>query len=268
MIVKCYFSPCGNVRRTVDTLGDELIKRTGLKERVIDFTLKQKRQQSYRFSKEDIVIVGVPVYAGRIPNLIMPFIKECIKGGGALGVPMVCYGNRSFDNALAELAVLMKENDFQIAGAAAVVSEHSFVPELAAGRPNQEDLEQIRRYAEKILDGMEKIENVIAIIPGDPKADSYYIPLKEDKTPAKFLKATPQIDRQRCNSCGHCVSLCPMNSIDANSFEVTGICIKCQACIKGCAKEARYFEQEDFLSHKKMLKECYNDRKESFFAEI
>ena len=47
--------------------------------------------------------------------------------------------------------------------------------------------------------------------------------------------------------------------------KVTGVCIKCQACIKICPAHAKYFVDEAFLSHVEMLENTYVERKEPTF---
>lgn len=46
---------------------------------------------------------------------------------------------------------------------------------------------------------------------------------------------------------------------------VTGICVKCQACIKQCPAHAKYFDDPAFLSHVEMLKENYTRHADSDF---
>lgn len=53
-----------------------------------------------------------------------------------------------------------------------------------------------------------------------------------------------------------------------NCIEVAGVCIKCQACIKQCPFQAKYFDDEAFLSHREMLLEHYTNRKENEFFSI
>ncbi|MFQ9208234.1 MAG: hypothetical protein ACLR3S_03080 [Clostridium fessum] len=44
-----------------------------------------------------------------------------------------------------------------------------------------------------------------------------------------------------------CATVCPMGSIPADAPDTcTGICIKCQACIKACPAGAKYFDNEAF----------------------
>lgn len=261
-----FFSPCGSAKKIAECIAGGLASELGLPLEVFDFTLPQNRENELSFSAEDIFVICTPVYAGRVPNKIMPYIRDHIHGNNSLCVCAVSYGNRSFDNALSELVYLMSKNGMQVISAAAVVSEHSFSGELAGGRPNGEDMEQLGsfsvRTAEKILAG----DTGAVSVPGEMPPERYYTPLKEDGTPAKFLKAAPKVDEEKCIKCGKCAEVCPMGSVSRDDpSEMTGACIKCQACIKACSRGARYFDDADFLSHRQMLLNNYTDRKESAF---
>lgn len=264
------FSPCGNAKKIVTAMAEYAAAQLSVEMESIDFTLPEMRAGTYSFSKGDLVFFGTPVYAGRVPNKIMPFIQQAFAGNGAYGVPVVSFGNRSFDNALSELALLLKENAFQIAGAAAVVSEHSFSSMLAPGRPSEDDIKEIQEFTRKVLDKVVSAENNGALapfsIPGENPPTTYYTPLGVDGKPAKFLKAVPVVDTAVCQNCGTCSRVCPMGSIDEKQPEITrGICIKCHACIHICPKQARQFTDEAFLSHKAMLEKNYQRRAESRF---
>lgn len=234
-----------------------------------DFTLPPAREQRYEFGPGDLVFFGTPVYAGRVPNKIMPFVRDGFTGGGALAVPVVVFGNRSFDDGLVELRNLLEANGFHTIAAAAVVARHSFSRVIAAGRPNEADLRAIAAFAGHVLEKAEGISSVDGwkpvAVPGTDPPEKYYTPLGIDGKPAKFLKAVPKASAE-CNRCGLCAVVCPMGSIDREDpARVTGICIKCQACIRKCPKQARYFDDEAFLSHKQMLEQNFTIEKETEF---
>ena len=273
-ICLCYFSPCGNVKKIVQGFANAIAKEMQCDIVEMDFTLPAQRdalvkENGLSFSSDDLVVLGTPVYAGRIPNKIMPFIQENIKGDNSLCVCMASYGNRNFDDAIAEQVFLMQDNGMKIVGAAAVVSEHSFSDELACGRPNDEDMNEIGAFAIKIADKIKKGEMGEISVPGELPPQKYYTPLKADGQPAKFLKAVPKVDESKCKNCNICAKVCPMGSVDASDSAVcNGPCIKCQACIKACPSGARYFDDEDFLSHVEMLKMNYKTKKNmQFFVE-
>ncbi len=266
-IAAVFFSPTGNTRKAVVEIADVIAHREGIAVREIDFTLPRAREEVRKFEAGELVIFGTPVYAGRIPNKILPAVQTLFEGNGALAVPVVTFGNRSFDNALIELRIELEQHGFHTVAGAAFVAEHVFSNKLAAGRPDEKDLELIRRFAgdvaEKIkgleegpLDGMAEIP-APAAVKGIEPVPAYYRPLQEDGSPANFLKAKPKTS-DSCNDCGICARVCPMGSISPEDYRtVTGICIKCQACVKSCPVHAKFFDDPVMLSHTRMLEQHY-----------
>ncbi len=260
-----YFSPTGGTRNAVRTLAKMLGAALAIPCQEVDFTLPAARQEEYRFDKHDLVILGSPVYAGRLPNKIMPDWKRCVLGEGAIAVPVVVYGNRSYGGALMEFRKILEENGFRVAGAAAVVSRHAFTDALAAGRPDEADRAEIQAFADGLAEKLRDPANFSPMtLPPDAEIPPYYTPLKEDGTPAKFLKAVPETDPNQCDLCGTCREVCPMGSIDGNA-QTTGTCIKCQACVRRCPNGAKTFTDADFRSHVAMLEKNYTKRAANAF---
>ena len=54
-----------------------------------------------------------------------------------------------------------------------------------------------------------------------------------------------------------------MGSIDRETMEAIGLCVKCQACVRKCTRRAKFFEDADFLSHVAMLEQNYTRRAEN-----
>ena len=95
----------------------------------------------------------------------------------------------------------------------------------------------------------------------DYEPEPYYVPLKVDGSSAKFLKAKPKTDASKCDQCGICYRVCPISSISKDDYsDVVGICIKCQACFRKCPQGAKYFDDEEFLSHVAMVRENFTRR--------
>ena len=79
------------------------------------------------------------------------------------------------------------------------------------------------------------------------------------------MKAKPLTNADLCDGCGLCAKLCPMASIDPQDCaNVTGVCIKCQSCVLNCPKQAKYFEDEAFLSHVRMLEKNFLRKAENY----
>ena len=114
----------------------------------IDLTPPAARREVYRFTPDDLVVFGVPVIAGRVPNVLLKFL-DTLQGGGALAVPVVLYGNRNFDDALIELRNILQDRGFYAIGAAAFIGEHSFSRILAAGRPDSSDTRAVPGFCPK-----------------------------------------------------------------------------------------------------------------------
>ena len=254
-----YFTGTGNTKKMVTAVAKAACEKLGCEYAEHDFSLPTVRAQEISFADTDLVVVGTPVYAGRVPNVLLPYLTQNIKGNGALAVPVVTYGNRNFDDGLMELRNIMTTNGLTAIGGGAFVGEHSFSTTLGAGRPNADDLAMTRelgeKVAEKVLSGA--AEGPVAVEGEDP-IRPYYTPRDRNANPINILKVKPKTDPDKCINCGLCARICTMGSIDPQDVtSVTGICIKCCACVKRCPKGAKYYDDEGYLYHQHELEDVY-----------
>lgn len=260
-----YYSATGTTERVVLTAARTLADRLGAPLETLNISTPAAREPEQRFSTGDLVVAGTPTYAGKVPNKLLPYFQTKLAGGGALAVPVVLFGNRSYDNSLAELCAELEAHGFHTVSAAAFVGQHAFAAKLATGRPDAQDLALAQQFAQRTAEKVRGLAEPPAPVqvPGDAAAP-YYTPLGLDGQPAKFLKAKPQTDPAKCTNCGLCAAVCPMGSIDpADAASVPGVCIKCQACVVKCPAGAKYFDDPAFLSHKAMLEQNYTRRAEA-----
>lgn len=256
-----YFSGTGTTRRTVERIAGGIASRLNLPAESVDFSRPAVRQETLGFGEMDLVVFGTPVYAGRVPNVLLPFLQERIVGGGALAVPVVLFGNRNYDDALIELRNILAADGMHPIAAGAFVGEHSFSRVLGADRPNAEDEALMDEFAARVAElaaGLDAAPVKSVAVRGQEPLRPYYTPRDRAGNPINILKVKPKTDLSRCDGCGLCADLCPMGSIDpADVSAVRGICIKCCACVKACPTGAKFFDDAGYLYHQHELEAQY-----------
>lgn len=250
-------------------LGDRLGALLGAEVEHHSYTLPREREELPQVDARDVVVWATPVYAGRIPNKTLDYVWRALHADGNPAVALVTFGNRAYDNALAELVGLMEDGGMKPVGAAAMVTRHAFSDTLGAGRPNAEDLAALDRFAAQVAEKLLTFNSQLLTIsvPGEAHSERYYTPLKTNNAPAGFLKAKPSCNSALCTRCGECMEVCPMGSICAKDGMPTfdGICIKCQACRCHCPTGAIAFIDPEYLSHVAMIEHTFAAPKRSEF---
>ncbi|GAB6180429.1 EFR1 family ferrodoxin [Desulfotomaculum defluvii] len=259
-----FFSPTRTTSKIVSGIAKKISENIPEKTTInsIDFTLPGARKEQCSFSEKDIVIIGVPVYAGRVPNVLLNFLNT-IKGNGALAVAVVVYGNRNYDDALIELRDILVLCGFKVIAGGAFIGEHSFSKTLAKDRPDDKDMAIVSDFANKIYNKLTSQDTwQIVDVKGNIPYRNYYKPKNNEGASVDIRKVTPKTN-SNCNDCKLCVEVCPMGSIDYDDVsKLNGICIKCGACIKNCPTEAKYYDDPDYLRHKYELEVDFASRRE------
>jgi ferredoxin len=221
------FSPTGTCRAVVEGMRYGTEREMGT---VVDLTWENS--EPVRFGKNDLVVVGMPVYAGRLPRLAVERFAA-IHGDDTPVAAVVVYGNRAYDDALLELCDLCVKQGFRVVGAAAFIGEHSFssaeVP-IAQGRPDQDDLQKAEQFGQRIAGKNEALD--LSQIPGNR-------PYKDDPI---FPGAATGTDLSLCTRCGQCVEVCPSDAIsmtDDGPETDPDLCLWCEACVRVCSTQAR-----------------------------
>ncbi len=215
-----YFSPTGGTKRAGEAI------TAVLAESVNAINLAEKTLPA---PASDVVVVAVPVFGGRIPALVSDRLGQ-LKGMGKKAVTAVVYGVRAYEDALLELNDVMTECGFKVIASAALIAQHSIVPEVGAGRPDVTDIAEIGQFAKRVLDAMENSKTGTVTVPGNH-------PYKESK---KSSAAPATLDS--CGRCGFCVSVCPTEAItltDAGVMTDAEKCMMCMACVAKCPVKAR-----------------------------
>jgi ferredoxin len=261
-----YFSGTGTTKTVVRAIAQTIAEQLDAPLKLLDFTSPTMRSLSYCVPAGDLAMIGTPVIAGRVPNVLLPFLNKQVRGEpGAMAVPVVLYGNRNYDDALMELREILEADGFRTVAGAAFIGEHSFSRTLAAGRPDARDMEQVRTFAAAVadkVDGLTELPAEPIPVKGELPLRPYYTPRDRHGNHINILKVTPKT-RDTCIQCGRCAVLCPMGSIRADDVtRVDGICIKCCACVKGCPVGAKYYDDPGYLYHQHELEALYARRAE------
>ena len=260
-----YFSATGTTKKVVEEIANVIADKLGAARETFDFTLPQAREGAPGFKQGDLVVFGTPVYAGRVPNVLLKYL-ETIRGNGAAAVPVVLYGNRDYDDALIELRDILEKDGFHAIAAATFIGEHSFSYILAKERPDDADLHKAGTFAADVAKKSSSIDDFTAAsieVKGTPDPyRGYYQPRDRKGEPVDIRKVKP-LTNDSCNDCKICADICPMGSISREDVkEYTGICIKCGACIKKCPLQAKYYEDAGYLYHQHELEEGLTRRAE------
>ncbi len=260
-IVLADFSPAGSTRKIGIHLAGKLSAASGILWAHRPFTLPGQRTQALTFDENAWVILAMPVYAGRIPSLLLPYMAQ-MKGEGAKAFLLNTYGNRDYDDALREMEALSIHAGMTVVGGAAIVTRHVFSDVIAKGRPDEKDLQAIDRQIPRIYEAFLRGNPVT--MPGNEEL-SYYKPTGEDGESVNMIQVKPST-KPGCIRCLQCVRSCPLGSIDEDDpTYVPGKCMKCCSCVLACPLKLKHFDDPGFLSHKKALEEKLVERREPEF---
>ena len=246
-IYSIYFSPTQGTKVITNTLAQEI---GTYKE--IDLCEYTDPIPERSFSENDICLIGVPSYGGRVPRTAVERING-LKGNGASAILVVSYGNRDYDDTLIELYDVVKAQEFTCIGGVTAIAEHSIMHQFACGRPDTNDISQLKTFAKEIQG---KIDASILT----------EVQVKGNR-PYKELKEVPfhPITSNLCTQCGLCAKLCPVRAIPFEAPNQTNgeRCISCMRCIQVCPSKARHLDEQMLNMVSEKMKPLFEQRKEN-----
>lgn len=254
-VTAIYFSPTGHTAQYAVRLAGLLGGNTA----DVDLTRRENRDRQLHFSKNDLVILGAPVYGGRLPGLPGQPLFSNLQGDNTPAILLVTYGNRHYDDALLELADLAREKGFIPVAGAALLARHTNSVKIGGDRPDAADWEAFAQAAAALKARLEGIGAA------DGLRDSLSVPGNRPYRASRKNVFFPQAD-SRCTRCGKCVQVCPTGAISANHLEGAdlSLCINCAACVHQCPEGARAFREDAFWEKVHMLEQkCGPVRREA-----
>lgn len=216
-----YFSPTGGTKKTGEILAGEISAS------VEPADLGEKKE--LRAPGGEASVIAVPVFGGRIPALTAEKLQK-LNGAGKKAVTVVVYGTRAYEDALLELNDIILGCGFQVIASGAFAAQHSMVPEVGAGRPDEQDAAELREFARRVLDKLERGEEGTVQVPGNRPYKQW-----------PGLPAAP-VSLAECKLCGKCAAICPTGAVTMGEHEVQAdaeICTLCMACVAACPEHAR-----------------------------
>ena len=93
--IGAYFSPSGGTKRACELVG-------GLFDAKEYVNLGGRTRAQRNFSKDELLVLAVPVYAGQMPAV--PGLLDGLKGENTPCVILATYGNRHYDETLAQVS--------------------------------------------------------------------------------------------------------------------------------------------------------------------
>ena len=242
------FSPTGGTQK----VGNQLALAMGGSVSTTDLTDCGRDFSSVQFGEEDLVIICVPSYGGRVPQLAVDRLAQ-LHGNYAQAVLVCVYGNRAYEDTLVELEDVAKQAGFCPVAAIAAVAEHSIAHRVAAGRPNAEDEKTLQEFAGRILEKIHSGQKTQPEIPGNR-------PYKK----RGVSKIVPQLTGD-CTRCGLCAKRCPAGAIDRQDPEKVenDRCISCMRCVIVCPQSARQIDKAALEAIETMLQKVCNGEKEN-----
>lgn len=251
-VYQILFSPTGGTKKVSNIFTNAYCTEST----VIDLCGREKDFSVYSFNAQDICIVSVPSYGGRVPGVAVSRIRQ-MKGNGARAILIAVYGNREYEDTLVELQDTLTDAGFACIAAVAAIAEHSIMRQFAAGRPDAQDETQLAGFAQEIrtkIDAGELAETLT--LPGDrPYREYGGVPMK------------PQAQKG-CVGCGLCAKQCPVGAIPADnpSKTDTKTCISCMRCIAVCPQNARSVNKALLAAGSmKLKKACSGYKKNTLF---
>ncbi|MEE1149332.1 MAG: ferredoxin [Methanobrevibacter sp.] len=247
-IVEIFFSPSGTSQKVADRIAGNFSQEKEICNLLIFNSEKE-------FKSEDVAVVVMPVFAGRIPKTASERLSK-IRGNDTPAIAVVNYGNAHVTDSLLELTDLLRENNFNVIAAASTVSHHSIFDGVAVGRPDDSDLKKIDEFSGKCIKKLESNESLESEIPGNRPYTDY-----------KQLPFEISCDETVCAFCYDCVSICPEKAIPEDDPIETDLnsCSRCTACISICPEDARKFSGAAFEAKKPDFEKANSERKEPEF---
>ena len=247
-----YFSATFTTRKIVREIG----RATGVTVTEHDITCGRLDGGSLTLGPDTLLVVGAPVYAGRIPRPAAEALKD-LRGSGAPAVLVCVYGNRDYDDALVELQDIVERQGCKAVAAGAFIGRHCIFPKVAAGRPDADDMAKAAAFADECMGMISRTDDISRLPRLAVKGNRPY-------KPGGASTFCPTGDASLCNGCLTCAAQCPAEAIPQADPCATdpGKCMACGRCVVVCPTGARAFGGDAYKGFEAKFTAAFSARRE------
>ena len=168
----------------------------------------------------------------------------------------------SFSGAIVgPLKKVLKSKGYRTIGAREVCMPGNWFPKSIKQDKNSDKvargLDKAGAFAQSIVDGNSRWRRVPIL------SDGFYWICSRPKTWELMAKAGEEftVERERCNDCGICEKLCPVDNVTVDDFPSFGSsCQQCMRCISFCPSEAIFVPDKEYQLYRAVkLKDILSD---------
>lgn len=260
------FSATNNTLKIGNTIRKKLHK-IGAEVTIHNITNRVAQSNTPNINKYKGLILGSPVYAWRSPIPVREWIAT-IKGDNKSCAMFFTYGGIHIGAVHYDTKTLLEKRGFKVIASAEFVSKHTYNLagwNINVNRPNEDDFEVARKFAQTIYNRFAGKDTTISSIPNPNISENT---LNKVKLSVEVGVKPPRFKRDKCNACEICADLCPTGAINSGKRKINRErCIRCFRCIVNCPEAALKApdlrKQLDFTMKKNNLSKKDINNKES-----
>ena len=211
------------------------------------------------FAEDDIIVFAYPIYFSNIPKIVRDFIVEHRNDFFGKKIFIIATMGLFSGDGTGCSARLLKKYGAKIIGGLHLKMPDCISDEKLLKKTLEENKNLIKKAEEKIKFAAQRLKE------GNPTKEGlnifYHIAGLFGQRLWFYTKTTsyknkPDIDFEKCTSCGLCVKNCPMNNLEIKEGKLThkNKCTMCYRCVNHCPAEALT------ILGKKIYEQCYIEK--------